>query len=37
MRAYHDLGLAEAGIRFIGTSDITQDSLLQIWGRKASG
>jgi branched-chain amino acid transport system substrate-binding protein len=36
-RTYRDLGMAAAGIRFLGTSDITQDSTLPQLGDAALG
>jgi branched-chain amino acid transport system substrate-binding protein len=36
-RTYRDLGMAAAGIRFVGTSDITQDSTLPQLGEAALG
>ena len=36
-RTYRDLGMAAAGIRFLGTSDITQDSTLPLLGDAALG
>ena len=36
-RTYRDLGMAAAGIRFLGTSDITQDSTLPQLGEAALG
>ncbi|MFI4988251.1 MAG: ABC transporter substrate-binding protein [Alphaproteobacteria bacterium] len=36
-RTYHDLGLAEAGVRFLGTGDVTQDSVLPQLGDSAVG
>ncbi len=37
MKAYGDLGLARAGIRYIGTGDITTDEELQNMGDEALG
>jgi branched-chain amino acid transport system substrate-binding protein len=37
MKAYGDLGLAKAGIRYIGTGDITTDEELQNMGDEALG
>jgi branched-chain amino acid transport system substrate-binding protein len=36
-RTYRDLGMAAAGIRFLGTGDITQDSTLPLLGEAALG
>src|SRR5262249_19178251 len=36
-RTYHALGLAAAGIRFLGTGDVTQDSTLPQLGDPAIG
>lgn len=36
-RTYRDLGMTAAGIRFVGTGDITQDSTLPLLGEAALG